>query len=570
MLSALADKLYKSGGAKQTETIASAMQKIARLGMSPRQQMLNRLWAWYRCENYATRRVDWNGHEVVDALSQESISTAGFIPPGFYDAGANLPIKFRKPTAPYALVKVIVDRFTELLFSERHHPFMRVEGDSDTENYVGALIEASRLWPNMIQARQYGGAMGTVAIGFEFVEGVPEVEVHDPRWCIPDFKDRTKLILNSIEKRYMYVVEQRDEVTGEYEEIAMWYRRVIDTERDVLFKPAPVGDGNEPQWEVDKETVHGFGFCPVVWIQNLPVQDDIDGDSDVLGIYDTAESIDSLQSQANLGTISNCDPTLVVVTEDEMPEIKKGSDNAIKLSKGDAHYMELQGSGAKSAIELADKFRSQALEVAQCVLEHPDMSQRTATEIERAYSSMISKADVLREQYGEKGLKPLIMMMIKAVRLLQEGKINAEEGVIEKFEILLPPRVVDDENGETKTEPQKLGPGGVFKLQWPKYFEPLLADVELATRSAVAASAGGLVDLEHAIKFVAEYFKVGDVDAMIKRIKSEQQKASGATADQTLQMLGGGSMPGRPMPGRQTFGRPMPGRPMSSPYDSEE
>ena len=74
--------------------------KLARLGLSPRQQELNRLWAWYQCAAYDARRVDWDGKEHLDPIEHEVVARGGYIPPGFYSA-ATLPIKFRRPTAPY-------------------------------------------------------------------------------------------------------------------------------------------------------------------------------------------------------------------------------------------------------------------------------------------------------------------------------------------------------------------------------------------------------------------------------------------------------------------------------------
>src|SRR5574337_67053 len=276
------------------------MEGIQRLGLSPRQLELNDLWSWYRCQHYDTRKVDWDGRERVVGIDREAIATAGFIPPGFYDAGGqNLPLKFRRPSSPYALAKVVVDRFTGLLFSERRHPQIRCEGDPDTEDYMTALADVGRLWPAMILARTYGGAMGSVAIGFQYVNGKPVFEVHDPRWCVPEFKDRLELKLESIEKRYQYPVEKRDE-QGRWVEVPHWYRRTIDEKSDVLYEPVEVpDDGSEPEWTEQARVDHNLGFCPVVWVQNLPVQDSVDGDPDCLGIFDMIEAIDSLIGQAN-------------------------------------------------------------------------------------------------------------------------------------------------------------------------------------------------------------------------------------------------------------------------------
>lgn len=546
LLGGLASRVTKGVGA--AETAQQTKDRVARLGLSPRQQALNHLWAGYRCEQYSGRKVDWNGGSALDPIETEAIATQGFIPPGFYDAGSTMPIKFRRPTAPYPLVRVIVDRFTGLLFSEKRHPTFKVEGDPDTEAYLGALIDAGRLWALMLLARQYGGSMGTACVGFQFVDGRIVIEVHDPRWVQPTFLDRMTHKLKAIEKRYIYPVEERD-AAGVWQETAYWYRRIIDDERDVLWAPVPVGEGDEPDWGALPKNVveHGFGFCPVVWTQNLPVQDDVDGDPDCHGVYEMIAAIDALVSQANKGILANCDPTLNLITDAEMADIKKGSDNAIKLPSGSSsNYLEITGSGPKAALELAGALRGFALESAQCVLEHPEMSQRTATEIERAYSSMLAKADVLREQYGQKGVLPFAEMLLEAVRTIAtRTTTDPNTGEVVRSGVILPKRKVSDpETGEITYQAPTLGKGGLVTLQWPHYFEPLLSDVELATRASIAAMSGGVIDLDHAVAFVAEYFDVEDVQALVARLSATANQQRQAMMSEALGMLRTPGVPG--------------------------
>jgi hypothetical protein len=108
------------------------------------------------------------------------------------------------------------------------------------------------------------------------------------------------------------------------------------------------------------------------------------------------------------GVVSmNCDPTLVINPGEaggNISSIKKGSDNAIKLSAGgDAHYMELTGAGATSGIAVLKEIEERIYRQAQCVPDSvlfQNAGEKTATEIERIFSSMFEKADALREQYG--------------------------------------------------------------------------------------------------------------------------------------------------------------------------
>jgi hypothetical protein len=514
------DAFRKMGG-----PLAAAIQRqIARRGMSPRQQHLNHLWSYYCAAQYEARATDWDGSPRAGMVEREAIATAGFLPPGFYDPSGQmneLPLKYRRPLAPHHLARVIVNRFTGLLFSARHHPRVEVAGDTRTEEFVAGVVEAARMWPRMILARTYGGAMGSVAVGFAFRQGRPEVEVFDPRWVAPVFRDRANLTLARLTQQYMYPVEEYDRESDAWVTAWYWYRRVLDEQRDVIYRPARVDDV-EPDWDRLEDVVaeHRFGFCPVVWIQNTPVQDDIDGEPDCHGAYDAIEEIDALISQASLGTKANCDPTLGIVTNADLPALRKGSGNAIKLPIGSSlDYLEISGSGPQAAREMAKELRAAVLETTQVVLEHPDVAGRTATEIERVYSSMLEKADVLREQYGELGVKPLIEMMLRGAASLAAGRVVDDR--IVKGRLDLPPKVVDG-----KLQERTLGSTDVFiQLRWPPYFEPSLPDAQAAAGAAGAAVGARLIDREHGTKFVADYFGVEDPAKVLEAVKAEDREA---------------------------------------------
>jgi hypothetical protein len=275
--------------------------------LSPRQRELDRLWRYYRCTNYEGRKYDWDGRENLDHLEHESFAMQGTTPPGYYDAGgATTPLKFRKPTAPYYLGRVIPDRFTGMLFGRKRRPRVTVD-DPKTEDWLLGFAQATRFWSQWIKARTFGGGMGTTCVGFAFRKGRPSVEVHDPRWCFPEFSDRATHELRKLEKRYQYPDEVKNG-DGEWETKWFWYRRVIDAETDTVWPRVPVEGNQEPVWTQypSNKVTHGFGEVPAVWIQNQPVDDDIDGDPDCHGIYEQIEEIDALWSQAGRGTKANC------------------------------------------------------------------------------------------------------------------------------------------------------------------------------------------------------------------------------------------------------------------------
>jgi len=491
--------------------------------MSPRQMELNHLYAVYRAAQYDTCSSEWDGSQKISRIDREAINSGAYIPPGFYDLGAMLPLRFRRPTAPYPLARVIVDRFTSLLFSEKRHPRVKVEDDDATDDYVQALLDASRFWPMWMQARGLGGAMGSVAVGFSILAGKPHLEIFDPRWATPVFVSRTGNELKRLEVLYQYPREIYDGETGVWREVPYWYRRVIDAERDIVYRSIPVTD-EAPVWQVENEVMHGLGEVPVVWCQNTPTQDDADGDSDVHGVLEMLHAIDQLLAQAQIGTIANADPTLVISTDASLPpDLAKGSRAPIQLpSSGKAQYLELQGIGAKAATELADLYRKRVLESCHCVLEDgSDGKERTATEVERSYAAMIARTDVLREQWGETGLKPLLNKMLRAIRTVEQGRMG-EDGRVVRGVVTIPPHI--DRNAEGRIvskRPREIGSGEVIDLVWPAYFEPTITDADVAVKTAAAALAGKLVDQEAAVSYVAPFFHVADAKAMSDRIRNE-------------------------------------------------
>lgn len=519
---------------KLLKTDQEQQAEVGKVGLSPRQQELDRRWAYYKCSQYAARKVAWDGSRVVGQTERDTIALAGYVPPGFYIANSEtLPIQFRKPSTPYHLCRVIVDRFTGLLFGQKRHPKIEVKGDEDTEDFINAVVEVGRLWPTMMQARTYGGATGSVAIGFKVINGRPQFEVFDPRWCIPVFIDRANCVLSSIEYRYTFKQEIRDE-DGDMQEVDFWYRRVIDTKQDVIFKPVIADPRQKPVWEPEVVVDHMLEFCPVVWVQNEPSSTEIDGEGDCAAVYDLSEAIDRLNAQAEKGILANCDPTTVIATDAVMGEVKKGSSNALKLpTGGQASYMEMSGGGVEQAREQAQHYKDLALEVAQCVLEQPAKPQ-TATEVDRNYAAMLARADIFREQYGEMGVKKLVnMVLVAAVSLTRPRVVN---GSIMRYSINLPKK--DDGSDH------KLGMGPYqATLQWPPYFEPSLDDATKAVNAAGLAKQSGLVDQVHATKFVAPFFQVEDPaqhatelakQALAEQTDIENEALAGAQPDQPV------------------------------------
>lgn len=502
--------------------------RIARQGMTPRQQELNRKWAFYKTQQYDARMTTWDGHRVLTDVEREAAAFSQVMPSGYWDPFQRfdeVPLAMRKPSAPYHLVRVVVNKFTELLFSAKMHPQVQLLGDPKGQAWIDGLIKASRLWIRMAYARTFGGAMGSVAMTFQFRNGRPFIEVHDSRWCTPTFRDQATGELAGLEIRYQFPRDEYNERTGELVENWYWYRRIIDEEADVVFQPALVDpDGREPQWIEQSRVAHNLGEFPGVWIRNT-LTDELDGEADCEGEYDTQETVDTLLSQGTQGAVENCDPTLAVVSNEiESDKIRKGSFDALKLEQGgSASYVEMSGSGTDAAIKMFEVHRKNFLEVVQCVLES-EVSAMTATEIERRYSSMHARGDMFREQYGEMGIKPLVGKMVRAVRKLAQGTIDQTSGVRVIGQVFLSPKV---ENGQLVNVEMPANLDGFtddhIEIKWPEWVKRGPTDAQAAAGAVSTARTAQVIDKRNAVEYLAPYFSIEDTNAAISELDREQQ-----------------------------------------------
>lgn len=522
-----------AGAWQSAKEIAEKLDKLNKsLGMSPRQQVLNRLLAYYQTCQYDTRKFDWDGAQHADDLEHEVIASAGYIPPGFVDVGgASLPIKFRRPFAPYNLVRIVVDRFTGQLFADGKNPRFEAWGDEELEDYLNTLADSSRLWSFMAYVRSMGGAMGSVCVGFQFRDGEVVWEYHDPRWTQPYFNPVNGDLV-AIDKRWIVPVESVN-ADGHVEIVPHWSRRVIDTEADTLYSLVPA-EGDPPEWEKipHARVEHGFGFVPAVWVQNLPEMGDVDGSPDCLGGYDMAERLDYILSQTERALLYNADPTLSIVTDESLGAVATGSDNALKLPIGStAQYLEISGQGIEKLKDLAEMYRRLFLEQVACVIDELPQGgeSRTATEVNKSQNAMTQKVGRLQEQYGHRCLRPLMELVYKAAVKLAEPD---DEGEIQ--EIYLPPKKVETGKGESrlvKFVERKL-PERKKKVRlqvvWPATNEPTTAEIAQATQAVAQARTAGLLDLESSVNYLAPLFNIKDVQAVLDALEKEKAESQAA------------------------------------------
>ncbi len=554
---------YSPLGAFQSGMVNYDLQqaRIRRMGLSERQLELNRYLSFYATTQYDSRQVTWDGRKVLSPIERESIARSTVMPMGFYDPGGmfdEMPLSMRLPVAPYHLVRVVVNRFTGLLFAAGKHPQVRAAGDPQLQSWVEGLVSAARLWIRLAHARCLGGAMGSVGVSFRFRNGKPLIEAHDPRWCTPEFLDVATGEISALEIRYQYPREVR-RPDGILDTEPYWYRRTIDEEQDIVYAPAPVGEGDEPLWQVQSGGAHGCGECPAVWIRNTPTQE-CDGEPDCLGIFEAQEAIDRLLSQADQGAVENADPTLGIFSDDwKQDSVKKGSRNALKAEKGAAsQYIEMSGTGVDTALKVADVHRRNALEVAQIILDSEiNEGTMTATEVERRYSPMHERGDLFREQYGESGAKPLLGKIIRAIIAMRSAvNMDPATGLRLVPQVVLPPAVRPGQPPAPREMPAGLTSfsDDQLELAWPEWIKRGPSDAQSASGAVASARTARVIDQQSAVEYLAPFFGIDDPAAALQRLQQEGGAADDALTAALLQASS--AQPAAPKPGGSETGIP--------------
>lgn len=508
--------------------------RIADLARSERFYTLDRLEAYYRCRQDAHKEYDWDGYFVGYGASAD-------IAPGWF-----VPYKRRRPSARYDLAKVIVNRLTSMLFGSDRFPEVRAEGDPETEDFLKSCVEVSRLPARMAEARSLGGACGSVCASWGLIDGRPRVEVHNSKHCtIVRWVDQSEFRVGAAVKCYAFprrVMERGKPTIKDFYFVRYW-----DENTEITWEPMPLQIAQSEswsQWPIRQRVEHRMGRTPFYWCQNIPDSVEIDGECDYDGLCSSMDEINQLLSAATKGTKSNVDPTLILRMDPALNTgtIKRGTDNVI-YSPGGAEYLELQGQSTTTAMDLIDKLRAMVLDAASVVLADPEKlsgAAQSAQALRILYAPMLAKCDLLREQYGEYLIKPILRDMLAYARALEARapeRVAREDGLeveqvqrfalparVERVEIEVETAEGDDEEEAEEVEiqrtPRTPGDGETIELNWNPYFSPTWGDIKSATEAVKLANGDKpVISQRTAIAAVQSLFGVADVDAELAALE---------------------------------------------------
>lgn len=555
-----------------------------------RYRVLDRRQQYYDCSHHDFKRFDFDGRLLMTGRS-ELTSTQPMLTE---KASFYVPLRMRRPSAPYRLAKAIVNAFTNFVFGEGRFPEIQVAGDEDSQDFLQTCSKVGDLPLVMVQARNFGGSTGTCGVSWSYVDGKPRYRCHRGKnLFVQEWEDREALIPSHVTECFIFQREEWDPKRRVVCKVNYWHRRDWTSDAEVVFRPIRIDpdEDEEPDWEanvdVDKSVAHNDGDPHFVWIQNLP-SDEEDGLPDYADQYESLDELDTLISVLVRGAKLNLDPTLVIKEDKLMVQrmgIKKGSDNALVVDKegGDAKYLELSGSSIEAGIKLVNEVRRYVLEACECVIPDPEQIAADGTSslaMKMIYERMLSKGGVVQGQYGS-GLKRLMgpQLMVAQARTRVPVTVVDEDGneedVPQKFS--LPPRVEkkpvlgDDgmPTGEHYAEQHERHPGDGehVDLEWPTRFPPTPQDQQMiVTTLTTAVPQMPVMSQQSAVEMAAKAFgrdpaeewKRAQADKQQQK-QEEQQAMQDSAAAAGGQVGAAGKMPPGAKPGGGGATPPKPG-----------
>lgn len=433
------------------------------------------------------------------------------------ESGEYIPLEKRRPSARTNLCRVVVEDSVSLLFSEEHWPPVHAKSDG-TIKALTKFAKHVRLNEVMLEAATRG-SVGSVAILLKVFNNRPFFEVMHtafltPTW-LPDNPEELQSVRDlhpttGAELRDLGYSISTEDVTQKY-----WFKRIWDQNDDTWYNPVKQSDAKEPLtydgWIKDEErsTKHGLGFCPIVWIRNLPTTKRLngcDGASTFEIAIDTVIEADFLLSQGGRGLKYAADPTLVIKNGgmgEEGPVKVGGAARALEIDvDGDAKLLEINGAAAKAVIEHVTYLRSVVLESVHGNRANADrLSAATSgRSIELMMSGLIALADRLRISYGEGGLLKILRMVCRATDVIENGLIIGFDKAEETLKSL------------DSTD---------LELRWPQWMPALPRDILETAQALDTAVDTHVISRETAVTRMSHMLDVDDSIEEFKRVTAD-------------------------------------------------
>jgi hypothetical protein len=420
------------------------------------------------------------------------------------DSGEYVKLCDRRPSVRYNLSRLLVEDSISLLFGEGRFPTVSCT-DQDAMKTLADIMEEVGLC-EVMQDAAFRGSVGSVAILMRVLKGRLFFDVMDTVYLTPAWDPEAPDTLLSVTEQYKVRGDALAAMGYDIDDADMpaqfWFRRIWDGVAESWYLPwkvNPSADDPGPRLDEAKTVEHKLGFVPIVWIKNLSGGNETDGASTFRAAIDTQIEIEYQLSQAGRGLKYSSDPTLLIKEPagDGSPIIRSAANALVVDEGGDAKLLEINGTASAAVIEYVSTLREMALETIHGNRSSADKVSAASSgrALEMLHQPLIWLADKLRTSYGNRGLLPIVHMIVAA-----RAKV--------------PLKMLGQDMPEI---PATLR----FALEWPPWFHPTVGDKRSTADRISGLFDDGLLSRETALTNLQADNGIPDVAAEIVKIDAD-------------------------------------------------
>lgn len=420
------------------------------------------------------------------------------------EQGAYIPIRKRRPSVRYNLAQIIVNDSVSMLFGDDHFPAVDCE-DKEYAATINDLIKDLKL-SSAFTNLATEGSLGSAALYFRVLAARAYFTPMRTAYLTPTFDPLKPNVV--VKMREQYKTTGRELRERGYTEIPKtednsryWFKREWDTLSEVWFEPWKVAEPETfvPRPDLSRSTTHKLGFCPFLWVRNLPSQMELDGACTFEQITDTQIQIEYQLSQSGRGLSYSSAPTLVI-KDDSTSTTPIVAGDAIQIpTAGSAELLEIDGGASNAVIEYCRFLRELALESAGG--NRVDASKLSTAvsgrAIELMNQALIWLASKLRVTYGEGALLDALHMLCAASQTIALEKSDGKKL-------------------------GKLKENVTLTLKWPDWCAPTVDDQMSQATAVKTLRDANVISIETAVQIVAPVYDIEDVETEVKKVTAER------------------------------------------------
>lgn len=418
-------------------------------------------------------------------------------------------IRSRKPSVIFPFAKVYQDRLSAKLVGASTFPKFDIQDDPDATYFLGLVRRASFFDAKMLDVAKNFITYTSCFARFQLVNGSPKIEVYNSNYCYPKFDAEGEL--EEVEIKYIYETDEINPSSGKM--ICKWFKLVVSKTTDTLFDNPEFDENSqsEPEFQVVSSVDHSLGFVQGEWFRFGENTYDVDGTTNPT-IYEIRDFIDAINynlSQSDSATAYGLDPQLVLsgLDESEVDELIKSSTKAWLLGRPEnkAEFLEVAGSGVKTAAETEARLMKKAADAARVVFLDPEKmvaSAQSGKAMEVMHAPMVEMINELRPWF-EKGMINLLQKITATMVLLNQMGADLALEMPKAWE----PLSLD------------------IICKWPPIFPLTIQDMQQIVSIALQASNGNIIARDTAAKWIQSQgvdFGVEDWEQETAKINSQK------------------------------------------------